>query len=91
MEDRIYTRNHSGLFPESEEQQRKNREALRAAYGAATAGGGSGWLHYVAAETQLGDDGEDAVDGSHPTDLGFVRQARALVQVLESVLGRGRL
>jgi hypothetical protein len=30
-------------------------------------------LHLLAGETLLGDDREDTVDGSHPTDLGFLR------------------
>ena len=37
-------------------------------------------------EAQLGEDGEDAVDGSHPTDLGFLRQAEALVEILAPIL-----
>ena len=32
-------------------------------------------LQFLAGANQLGDDGEATVDGSHPTDLGFVRQA----------------
>ena len=32
--------------------------------------------------TLLGADGEDTVDGSHPTDLGFVRQADAMEKIL---------
>ena len=36
--------------------------------------------------TLLGDDGEGTVDGSHPTDLGFTRQAAEFERVLRPVL-----
>lgn len=39
-------------------------------------------LHYLAGEGQLGADGEDTVDGSHPTDLGFLRMADEFGKVL---------
>ena len=35
----------------------------------------------------LGEDGEATVDSSHPTDLGFVRQATAFARVLGPILG----
>jgi hypothetical protein len=39
-------------------------------------------LHYLQGADLLGDDGEATVDSSHPTDLGFLRQAEALAKVL---------
>jgi hypothetical protein len=36
----------------------------------------------------LGDDNEGTVDSSHPTDLGFLRQADAFIQVLMPTLRR---
>jgi hypothetical protein len=39
-------------------------------------------LHCLAGENQLGADGEDTVDGSHPTDLGFLRMADEFSKVL---------
>lgn len=39
-------------------------------------------LHYLTGENQLGADGEDTVDGSHPTDLGFLRMADEFSKVL---------
>ena len=45
-----------------------------------------GGLHYVEGASLLGADGEDTVDGSHPTDLGFKRQADALYPVLKALL-----
>ena len=43
-------------------------------------------LHYVDGDGLFGDDGEGTVDGSHPTDLGFERQADALEPVLRAAL-----
>ncbi|MBI2435441.1 MAG: SGNH/GDSL hydrolase family protein [Candidatus Hydrogenedentes bacterium] len=43
-------------------------------------------LHFVAGESLLGQDGEDTVDGVHPTDLGFKRIAEALYPVLKALL-----
>lgn len=39
-------------------------------------------LHYLGGDLQLGADGEDTVDGSHPTDLGFLRMADEFSKVL---------
>jgi hypothetical protein len=43
-------------------------------------------LYYIAGEHLFGDDGEGSVDGSHPTDLGFVRQAEIFAKVLAPLL-----
>lgn len=45
-------------------------------------------LHYLKADRLLGADGEDTVDGSHPTDLGFVRQAEAFTKALKPLVCR---
>jgi hypothetical protein len=45
-------------------------------------------LHYLKADDLLGADGEATIDGSHPTDLGFVRQAAAFERSLRKVLKR---
>lgn len=58
--------------------------ALRAAYERLVKAGVSG-LHLVPGKSLFGDDGEATVDGTHATDLGFVRLARALLPVLSSV------
>lgn len=39
-------------------------------------------IHYVPASLQLGGDGEDTVDGLHPTDLGFMRMADGIEATL---------
>jgi lysophospholipase L1-like esterase len=43
-------------------------------------------LHYLGGDQQLGADGEDTVDGSHPTDLGFLRMADEFSKVLEPLV-----
>lgn len=64
--------------------QGKNAE-LRKIYGARIAAGDQN-LYYIRAEELLGDDGEGTVDGTHPTDLGFLRMSEAVVRVLEPLL-----
>jgi len=59
--------------------------ALRAAHARLSAAGVPG-LHYVPGEALLGTDGEATVDGTHPTDLGFMRMAEALEPVLRTLL-----
>lgn len=61
------------------------RQALREGFETLKAEGVGG-LHYLPGETQLGSDGEDTVDGSHPTDLGFMRMADAFEEVLGPLL-----
>jgi len=43
-------------------------------------------IYYLEGANLLGDDGEGTVDGSHPTDLGFMRQAAEFERVLRPVL-----
>ena len=74
------------LVPAVRRGNTSRREALRNAYKRLLAAGTTG-LHYVPGEPMLGDDGDGTVDGSHPTDLGFVRMADYLEPILRSVLG----
>lgn len=60
-----------------------NRE-LRAAFGRLQSAGVNN-IHLVPGPALLGPDGEGTVDGSHPTDLGFLRMADALAPVLRSL------
>jgi hypothetical protein len=46
-------------------------------------------LHYVSAWQLLGGDGEDTVDGTHPTDLGFLRMAQGMAPILRAALREG--
>jgi hypothetical protein len=43
-------------------------------------------LYYIEGANLFGDDGEASVDGSHPSDLGFVRQAEIFAKVLGPLL-----
>lgn len=43
------------------------------------------WL--VPGDTLLGDDGDTTVDGTHPTDVGFIRMAEAIEPTLREALG----
>lgn len=59
--------------------------ALRAAHDRLVSEGVGG-LHYVPCDGLLGHDGEATVDGTHPTDLGFMRTADVLTPVLREIL-----
>jgi hypothetical protein len=43
-------------------------------------------LFYLPGDKLIGNDGEGTVDGSHPTDLGFMRQADAFAEALGPIL-----
>jgi len=43
-----------------------------------------GELYYLKADNLLAADGEDTIDGSHPTDLGLVRMAREIQKALSA-------
>ena len=45
-------------------------------------------LYYLEGEGLLGDDREDTVDSSHPSDLGFMRMSDAFEPVLRTALQR---
>ena len=47
-------------------------------------------LFYVPAAKLIGTDGEGTVDGTHPTDLGFMRMADAIEPTLRRALSRNR-
>lgn len=79
VEDRSFT--NSPFLPARQKHHAASRAALREAYEQLVADGVKG-LHYVEGEHLLGDDGEAATDGSHPSDLGMVRMAEALLPVL---------
>jgi len=83
VEDRNYA--DSFLIASKREHNLANQAALRAAFKRLQEAGVGG-LYYLAGDKLLGADGEDTVDSSHPSDLGFLRQAKAFREVLEPIL-----
>ena len=71
---------------------RESNAALAAIYEGLKADGDDRVL-YIKAQDLLGADGEDTVDGTHPTDLGFFRMAKGMEPTLRAALrlaGAGR-
>ncbi len=62
-----------------------SRGELKAAFDRLTSAGVTG-LYYLKGDHLLGDDNEGTVDSSHPTDLGFLRQAQAFTDSLRPIL-----
>lgn len=83
VEDRTYA--NAFLYPAKQKRHAASRRALREGYERLSAAGING-LHYLPGEHLLGADGDDTVDSSHPTDLGFFRQANAFEEVLRPLL-----
>jgi hypothetical protein len=83
VEDRTYA--NAFLLSALKQRNAESRAALKEAHDKMTSAGVAG-LHYLPGDKLLADDGEDTVDGSHPTDLGFVHQADAFQKVLEPAL-----
>jgi hypothetical protein len=72
-------------LPERRKHNEDSRAALKKAFEKLRAAGVEG-LYYLPGEHLLAEDGEDTVDSSHPTDLGFVHQADAMEKVLAPLL-----
>jgi hypothetical protein len=85
VEDRSYT--DSFLVAGKRARNTESRAALQAAYQRLSKAGVP-HLRYLAGEHLLGDDGEGTVDSSHPTDLGFMRQADSFEAALKPLTGR---
>lgn len=83
VEDRNYT--DSFFNSGKRERNETNQAALKKEFEKLKAAGVEG-LHYLEGKDLLGDDGEGTVDSSHPTDLGFMRQAEAFYKVLATIL-----
>jgi hypothetical protein len=83
VEDRTYA--DSPWLQSRREQNVARRAALKAAYEQLRSQGVSG-LTYLEGAGLLEDDEEATVDGSHPTDLGFVRMADAFARPLSAML-----
>ena len=83
VEDRNYP--DGFLIPSRRERNDTNHVALRAVY-ERLKGDKVENLHYLKADDLLGEDGEGTTDGSHPSDLGFVRQAKEFEKALRRIL-----
>lgn len=83
VEDRTYA--NTPFLPDRQQRHEQSRAAFRNAFNALQKAGVSG-LSYVDGETLLGADRDDTTDGSHPSDLGFYRQANALEPFLVQAL-----
>jgi len=85
VEDRRYA--DAWLITSRSERNDGNHQALKNAFEDLKKSGVKG-LYYIPGDDLLGDDNEGAVDGSHPNDLGFVRQAEAFARVLDPLFSR---
>ncbi len=83
VEDRTYS--DSFLVESKRDRNESSRHALHSAH-QRLLGGGIKHLFYLEGDFLLGSDNEGTVDSSHPTDLGFMRQADAFEQVLRPIL-----
>lgn len=85
VEDRTYS--DAFLIPSRRQRNVENRRELHRIYSRLKSDGVK-HLHYMSGNQLLGDDRDNlaTVDGSHPTDLGFVRQADAFYEVLKPIL-----
>ncbi|MFT5468893.1 MAG: phenylpyruvate tautomerase PptA (4-oxalocrotonate tautomerase family) [Verrucomicrobiales bacterium] len=85
VEDRTY--DYAWIKKSLRERHSTSRAALRKAYENLLAGGMKK-LFYIEGADLLGKDGDGTTDGSHPNDLGFLRQAEAMLPVLKQALGK---
>jgi len=78
----------SAFLPGTRNGYQAKNAALKQQYEALVAEGIKG-LYYVPGDALFGNDGEATVDGTHATDVGFLRMAEGLRPVLEGVVERG--
>ncbi|MFO0822665.1 MAG: SGNH/GDSL hydrolase family protein [Gemmataceae bacterium] len=83
VEDRSYA--NAAVLPAVAKRNADSRAAYKKAFDALIAAGDKN-LFYLTGDKLIGDDGEGTVDGSHPTDLGFMRQADAFAEALGPIL-----
>jgi lysophospholipase L1-like esterase len=83
VEDRSYS--GAWLISSQAERNRTSRAALKEQYQMLLQSGVERLFH-VDGESLLGADRDDTTDGSHPSDLGFLRHADALEPVLRKAL-----
>lgn len=83
VEDRTYQ--DAFLVTDKRKRNDTSRAALRKVY-ASLKQQGLKDIYYLEGEGLLGSDGEGTIDSSHPTDLGFARQADAFEKPLRQML-----
>ncbi|MCK5942534.1 MAG: hypothetical protein KAI24_11225, partial [Planctomycetes bacterium] len=83
VEDRTFA--NAWILPERAAAHRDRRSALQAAY-AVFEQRGDDKVQLLAGADLLGDDDEATTDGSHPNDLGMLRQARSVAAALQKAL-----
>ncbi|EMI16149.1 putative secreted protein [Rhodopirellula maiorica SM1] len=83
VEDRRNT--NDWILPARQQHHSENHAALKAAYQRLVADGVSG-LHYIDGDHLYGDDSDGATDGSHASDLGFMRQADVFEPILRQAI-----
>ena len=84
VEDRRFP--NSWLVPDKSKFHDDNHAALRKAYQDLKTAGVKN-LYYLGGDELLGDDTEGTTDGSHPNDLGFLRQSELFAPLLGKALG----
>ncbi|MBL8897288.1 MAG: hypothetical protein JNM84_06660, partial [Planctomycetes bacterium] len=83
VEDRSFA--NAWLLEERARAHARRRRALRSAFETLQREGVPA-LHYLTGDELLGRDDEGTTDGSHPNDLGMLRQATAVAAALRPVL-----
>jgi hypothetical protein len=83
VEDRRNTT--SWIVPERDKHHSENHAALKKAYATLQKEGVKN-LFYIEGDHLYGDDGDGATDGSHASDLGFMRQADVFEPVIREAL-----
>lgn len=83
MEDRTY--GNAWIKESARKRHQGSRAGLVRAYDNLVSNGVRN-LHYLEGDNLLGDDNEGTTDGSHPNDLGFMRQANVMEPVLRKIL-----
>jgi hypothetical protein len=85
VEDRRNT--NSWILKSRDSFHTANHAALKNAYDSLIKSGVKN-LYYINGDNLLGDDNDGTVDASHPTDLGFYRQALEMEPVIKKALAR---
>jgi hypothetical protein len=83
VEDRTYA--NATVNEKLKARNDTSRAAFQKEFDALIAAGVKG-LHYLKGDNLIGQDGEGTVDGSHPTDLGFLRQAEVMAEAIAPLL-----